>query len=192
MKLNFKVAILLTISFFVISSAFISASLMALGRNQADDLALFKNEFVETNVESFQNSSDLFFSYFDNEISAGKIKSIDDAVVFADKVDPSDNNAIIMKLASREIVDGNGDPSIAALLTKATVDSFVSQWTLDPDKNDFAVDNLDKFTAGDMTVAPARIRVKFYENLGLIVGYAKVFETGKVRVDFIQQQNAAF
>jgi signal transduction histidine kinase len=165
---------------------------MALGRNQADDLALFKNEFVETNVESFQNSSDLFFSYFDNEISAGKIKSIDDAVVFADKVDPSDNNAIIMKLASREIVDGNGDPSIAALLTKATVDSFVSQWTLDPDKNDFAVDNLDKFTAGDMTVAPARIRVKFYENLGLIVGYVKVFETGKVRVDFIQQQNAAF
>ena len=191
MKLNLKITMILTISFLAISSAFILASLSALGRNQSDNIALFKNEFVETNLESFQNSSDIFFSYLDNEISAGKIVSQGDAVIFAQKIDPSIENVILIDIPRKNFLDG-ANPKLTALLDPETLSGFESQWTLDARQNDFAVDNLDKFTDGDASVTPARIRVKFYDKLGLIIGYGKVFETGKIRIQFIQQQNQAF
>ncbi len=191
MKLNLKITMILTISFLAISSAFILASLSALGRNQSDNIALFKNEFVETNLESFQNSSDIFFSYLDNEISAGKIVSQGDAVIFAQKIDPSIENVILIDIPRKNFLDG-ANPKLTALLDPETLSGFESQWTLDARQNDFAVDNLDKFTDGDASVTPARIRVKFYDKLGLIIGYGKVFETGKIRIQFIQQQNQTF
>ena len=192
MKLNLKVTILLAMSFLVISTAFVIASLTALGRNQSDDLALFKNEFVQTNLESFQNSSDLFFGYLDNEISAGTITSKSDMIAFAQKNDPAGENIVLDDMDGRTFVSGYDNPELAALLDAKTVDSFVNQWTLDPDTNDFAVDNLDKFAAGDASITPARVRAKIYDKFGLIVGYGKVFETGKVRIEFIQQQDNAF
>jgi Signal transduction histidine kinase len=191
MKLNPKITVLLTISFFVISSAFILASLSALGRNQSDNIAIFKNEFVETNLESFQNSSNLFFSYLDNEINSGKIVSQGDAVVFAQKIDPLIENIILIDIPRKNFLDG-ANPKLTALLDAGTLSRFESQWTLDAGQNDFAVDNLDQFTDGDVSTAPARIRVKIYEKLGLVIGYGKVFETGKIRIQFIQQQNQAF
>jgi len=191
MKLNFKITMILTISFLAISSAFILVSLSALGRNQSDNIALFKNEFVETNLESFQNSSDLFFSYLNNEISEGKIVSQGDAIVFAQKLDPSIENIILIDIPHKNFLDGV-NPKLTALLDAETLSGFENQWTLDATQNDFAVDNMDKFAAGDASITPARIRVKFYDKLGLIVGYGKVFETGKIRIQFIQQQNQAF
>jgi len=191
MKLNPKITIILTISFFVISSAFIFASLVALRRNQSDNLSLFKNEFVQTNLEAFQDSSDLFFGYLDNEILEGKIVTRNDMDAFAAKIDPLGGNVVLMDLAGKNFL-GNNNAQLTELLSAGTVDSFVSQWTLNPDNNDFAVDNLDKFNTGDTSIAPARVRIKIYEKAGLIVGYGKVFETGKVRVEFIQQQNESF
>jgi|GEM_PF-999592 len=191
MKLNPKITIILTISFFVISSVFIFASLAALRRNQSDNLSLFKNEFVQTNLEAFQDSSDLFFGYLDNEILAGKIVTQNDMDAFAVKTDPLGANVVLMDLAGKSFL-GSKNTQLTELLSAGTVDSFISQWTLNPNNNDFAVDNLDKFTTGDTSIAPARVRIKIYEKLGLIVGYGKVFETGKVRVEFIGQQNESF
>jgi signal transduction histidine kinase len=189
MKLNLKITILLAAGFLVISTAFISVSLSALGRNQADNLALFKNEFTQTNVESFQNSSDLFFGYLDNGVSTGQIVTQADLFAFAAKIDPTGENTVFISLKNRDFVGGDGNPQLVSLLDAKTIDSYVNQWTLNPNANDFSVDNLDKFAAGDLSIAPARIRVKVYDKLDLIVGYGKVFETGKVRVAFIQQQN---
>jgi signal transduction histidine kinase len=192
MKLNSKITVILTISFFVIASVFITASLTALGRNQTDNLSLFKNEFVETNLEAFQDSSDLFFTYLDNEIDAGRIASQSDLTAFIQQIDPTGENVILMDLKSKNFIGNSNNPQLSALLTPQTVDSFISQWTLNPSVNDFSVDDFDKFTTGDTTITPARVRVQVYDNLGLIIGYGKVFETGKVRIDFIQQQNAIF
>jgi len=191
MKLNFKITLLLTICFFVISLAFVLTSLSALGRNQSDNLALFKNEFVQTNLEAFQNSSDLFFSNLDNEIAGGKINSQSEATAFVNNLDPTGENVVIIDLANKEF-SSNDNPQLTALLDTQTISSFLDQWTLDPAKNDFSVDNLDKFTAGVANITPARVRIKVYDKLGMIIGYGKVFETGKVRVDFIEQQNADF
>jgi len=191
MKLNFKITLLLTICFFVISLAFILTSLSALGRNQSDNLALFKNEFVQTNLEAFQNSSDLFFGNLDNEIAGGRINSQSNMAVFVNNLDPTGENVVLIDLASKGF-SSNDNPQLTALLDQKTVGSFLDQWTLDPNKNDFAVDNFDKFMDGVADITPARVRVKIYDKLGMIVGYGKVFETGKVRVDFIEQQNADF
>jgi signal transduction histidine kinase len=192
MKLNLKITFLLTICFLVISSAFIFTSLVTLSRNQASDLTSFKNEFVQTNLESFQNSSDLFYSDLDSEIQAGKISSEADVINFSKILNSTAEKAVLISLSKKNFVDGASDPQITALLDQQTIDSFVSQWTLDPTKNDFSVDNLDKFLAGDTSLTPARVRVKIYDNLGLIVGYGQVFETGKVRIEFIQKQNDQF
>ena len=192
MKINLKITILLVLSFFVISLAFILASLSSLQRNQSDNLSLFKNEFVQTNLELFQNSSDLFFNYFDNEIAAGRIVTQNDAIAFAQRIDPAGNDVVLTDLSGKNSPGSDNNTELTVLLDPKTVGSFTDQWTLDPGDNDFAFDNLDKFTAGDMSVTPARIRVKIYDKLGLIVGYGKVFETGKVRVQFIQQQNEDF
>ena len=85
MKLNSKITVILTISFFVIASVFITASLTALGRNQTDNLSLFKNipiyreaslearfdAFNMTNTPAFANPTSSFTSG-----SFGKITSI--------------------------------------------------------------------------------------------------------------------
>jgi signal transduction histidine kinase len=192
MKLNLKITVFLAICFLVISSAFISTSLLTLSRNQASDLLLFKNEFIETNLESFHNSSDLFFSNLDNEIAGGKISSQSGMVDFVGILNSTAEKPVLINLSSKNFVDGANDPQITTLLDSKTIDSFVSQWTLDPTKNDFSVDNLDKFLAGDTSITPARVRVKVYDKLGMIVGYGQVFETGKVRIEFIQKQNEQF
>ena len=57
-------------------------------------------------------------------------------------------------------------------------------------KNTFDLDNFQAFLS-DTTgkASPIKIQVRFYSDLGVIVGYTKVFTTGKVRIEYIQRKN---
>ena len=56
----------------------------------------------------------------------------------------------------------------------------------------FDLDNFQTFlndTNGN--ISPVKIQLRFYDSLGLIVGYTKAFSTVKVRIGFLQQKNTA-
>jgi len=191
MKLNSKTTVLLTVGFFVISAAFIATSLMALRRSQTDNLDLFKNEFTQTTLELFQNSSDLFYKFVDNEIADKQIQSRDDVLAYMKKIDPDGRSAFLIDLKAKTFVPGYDDPRLAAIVTPQDLNDFLARWTLNQTA-DFSIDNIDAFVAGDASIIPTRVRLKIYEPYGLIIGYGGVFETGKIRIQFIQEQNASY
>jgi len=185
MKLYFKIVIFLVIIFGLISATFLLLSINSLMNSQESNLASFRNEFVELSRELFQNSADIFFDYFDHGIANGEFASKEGAVNFFHTVDPQGEKVILIDMQSKQFMAGYGAAKFSSFLDKKTISSFTEQWVLN-EKKDFEVDNYQEFLAGKTSLVPHQINIKIYDSLGLIVGYGKVFETAKVRVDFIK------
>jgi len=163
-------------------------SINSLKNSQGNNLASFRNEFVELSQELFQNSASTFFDYFDYGIANGEIKTKEDAMNFFRLADPQGENVVLVDIQSKKIVDGFSTAKFSSFLDEKTVSSFTDQWVLN-EKKDFEVDNYREFLAGETSLAPYQISAKIYDSLGLIVGYGKVFETAKVRINFIKKIN---
>jgi len=191
MKLYLRIAIFLVSIFALISAFSILTFLYSLKSSQTDNLVSFRNEFVELSRELFQKTAGIFYDYLDYDIGDNKIATTSDAVVFLKTIDPADEDLLLIDLSSKKFVAGFDNPNMTPLLDVKTIGGFYDQWILNQ-KSDFEVDNYNEFLAGQTSLAPIQINLRFYKNLGLIVGYGKVFETAKVRIDFIKKKNQQY
>jgi methyl-accepting chemotaxis protein len=179
------------IGFGLISGLFISTAVISLKSSQTDNLAAFRNEFVELSRELFQNSANLFFDYFDDKVKDSEFKSKEDVMAFFQTIDPHGDNLVLIDLKNKTFVGSYDNPKLTSYLDQKTINKFVDQWTLNQ-KNDFEVDNYTDFLAEKNSLAPVQINMRFYEPLGVIVGYGKTFDTTKIRIDFINQKNKQY
>jgi methyl-accepting chemotaxis protein len=179
------------ISFFVVSASLAAISVENLKRNQEENLATFKNEFLELGRELFDNSSALFFDNLSRAVAqapdpAARLQA---AMKLIQAIDPQGDNVIVITTGDKQYSDVYRRAELASLINAAGVDSIISQNLLDQ-KTSFDFDNFQSFI-DDQTgaIVPARIQLQVYNDLGLIVGYGKAFTAGKVRIQYVQREN---
>jgi methyl-accepting chemotaxis protein len=188
MNLNAKIISLLVIGFFLVSAFLTVSSVLALRTNQAENIRLFKEEFLELGRESFDNTSILFFNNLDSKIkiATSASQNILDTV---QQIDPEKTNTFVYSIPKRTYILEPQNAEVAVLLDESTVEKYIQENILNL-KNMFELDNFQAFLSDTTGKAfPIKVQVRFYSNLGVIVGYTKVFTTGKVRIEYIQRKN---
>jgi len=188
MNLNAKVISLLVLGFFTVSAFLTVLSVLALKNNQGENIRLFKEEFLELGRESFDNNSTLFFDDLDNQIKTSTAAS-QNILTIIQQIDHGNTDTIVYSISQKKYIVEPQNAEVTTLLDKNTVDKYIQENILDL-KSTFDLDNFQDFLV-DSTgkTSPVKIQLRFYTDLGVIVGYTKAFTTGKVRIEYIQRKN---
>jgi len=196
-NINKKIIGLLVLSFFSVSAIFTFNSISALKKNQADNIALFKAEFLELGRELFADNSTLFFNNLDTEIkNTGKDQTTDQAVLnFIKKVDAQGEDVVIFDISSKQYLAGYGNPDVTNIFSQSVMQTLIEKYlqenTLNQ-KTDFDLDNFSEFNSDTTnTVIPKKVHFRIYNDAGIMVGFGQDFSSGKVRIEFIERQNQA-
>jgi len=172
-------------------SAFLTVfSVLSLQRSQQENIQLFKEEFLELGRESFVNSSSLFYDYV-NEQAQATTASEPDVIEAVQKIDTGNNDAVVYSIPQKKFLLEPEDNEITSLLSPHEIEKDIQEHVLNQTIS-FDLDNFQTFlndTNGN--ISPVKIQLRFYDSLGLIVGYTKAFSTVKVRIGFLQQKNTA-
>ena len=190
MKINTKIITLLVIGFCVVSTFLTVFSVVSLQRSQQENIQLFKEEFLELGRESFVNSSSLFYDDINEQAQAASAtqQNVIDAV---GEIDTGNNDAIVYSIPQKKYLVEPDDSEITSLLSPHEIEKDLQEHVLNQTTS-FDLDNFQTFlndTNGN--ISPVKIQLRFYDSLGLIVGYTKAFSTVKVRIGFLQQKNTA-
>ena len=191
MKLNTKIIGLVITSFLIISGVFMVVSIQSLKNNQTDNIESFRNEFSEMSLELLQNNAKLFFYHIDKDIERSEIKEKKDILNLIEELDPEKVNVVLVDTNTGKFEKGYGEKETIELLSEKIVDGFLDEWILNQ-KTDFEFDNYEDFKNGIPSTTPYKINFKIYEDYNLMIGYGRAFETGKIRIDFINKKNEEF
>ncbi len=190
MKLNFKIIILLLISFLCISVFLSVISILLLRNNQQQNITLFKEEFIELSRESFVSNSNLFYYNLDNQLKNNP-SSVSTTIGIIQAIDPQANNVFVMNTSNLKFIFGGQNSEITNLINAANIKRYLQENILNQ-VNDFDKDNYNEFLSDTTNKEiPSQLHIKIYNNLGLIIGYGESFNIVKVRTDFIKRQNDA-
>jgi methyl-accepting chemotaxis protein len=188
MKLNVKIISLVVVGFFVVSAYLTVSSVLELQKNQTENIQLFKEEFLELGRESFDNNSTLFFDDLDNQIKTSTAAS-QNILNIIQQIDPGNTNTTVYNISQKKYTVEPQNTEVAALLDESTLEKYIQENVLNQ-INTFDFDNFQAFLSdSNGEIFPIKIQLRFYNNLGIIIGYAEEFTTGKVRINFIQQKN---
>lgn len=185
MKLNVKIISLLVIGFIMVSIGLTTSSIILLRKNQTENIQLFKEEFLELGQESFTDSSNLFFYSLENKIQTATSSS--ELISSIQTTNPSD--IVVYSIPQKKFILEPKDQIIVGLLNQVTLNKDIQENVLNL-KNSFDHDNFKDFII-DPTgkIYPVKTQLRFYSDIGLIVGYTKAYTTTKVRIEFIQRKN---
>lgn len=193
MKFSVKTKItgFLILSSLVVSVFLVLISIFTLQRSQKENVRLFKEEFLELSRELFNANSDLFFDFLSFR-GGDEGKSAPDGqemIRLIKEIDPGGRNAFVIGISDREYLEGYGNAEFSSLLSESLIEKYLNENTLNL-TTDFDLDNFSEFVNDATgTVTPSKIHLRIYRDPGFIVGYGDVFSAGKVRVQFIQNQN---
>jgi len=194
-NINRKLTILLVLSFLMVSAAFTANSIVALQKSQADNLKLFKEEFLELGRESFENNSSLFFSNLDAEVNLAESNPNTTQTIlnFIQKTDPEGQNVVIVNTENKQFLENYNNPSLTSIFDQATISSLIEKYlkeNLLNQKTEFDLDNFTQFNSDSSnTIVPKKIHFRIYNNSNLMVGFGQDFLSVKVRIEFIERQN---
>ena len=191
MKINTKIIGLVIASFLIISGIFMTVSIGSLKNNQSDNIKSFRNEFSEMSLELLQNNAKLFFHNIDQEVVTGEAKEKKDILKIIDELDSERTNVIVFDINNKEFEKGYGNKEIIELLSGKVINEILDEWILNQ-KTDFEFDNYQEFKEGNPSITPSKINFKVYKDYGIIVGYGRTFEIGKIRIDYIDKKNKEF
>ncbi len=190
MKINTKIISLLVVGFCVVSTFLTVFSVVSLQRSQHENIQLFKEEFLELGRESFGNSSSLFYDDINEQAQAAGATE-QDVIEAIGEIDTGNNNAIVYSIPQKKYLLESDDNEITSLLSHHEIEKDIQEHVLNQTTS-FDLDNFQTFlndTNGN--ISPVKIQLRFYDSVGLIVGYTKAFSTVKVRIGFLQQKNTA-
>ena len=186
MKLNLKISLLIALGTLAISIVFCLFSVLALRTSQTQNINLFKEEFLALGQDLFNNSSKLFFSTLDNNLKTSSSSSAS-LVDFIQGIDPGNSDLIIYSIPQKKFLLLPTDIQTNQLINEETIEKDLQANTLNL-QTTFDIDNFQAF-AKDSTISPTKIELRFYNDLGLIIGYQKPFTIGKIRIDYLQSKN---
>jgi HAMP domain-containing protein len=191
MKLDTKILSLVVVGFVVVSVVLAAYSITGLKRNQTENIQLFKEEFLELGRELFNDSSNLYFLKIDDVLRIATPSS-ENILASIKAIDPDGKNTIVYNIPSRQFVLFEQNNDVRSLLSNEVLEKIIQENTLNL-KNEFDVDNFHSFISDSTGKdTPTKIQLKFYNNLGLIIGYKETFTTGKIRIEFVQRKNTLF
>jgi len=186
MKLNLKISFLIAFGTLVISVVFCLFSVLALKISQTQNINLFKEEFLALGQDLFDNSSKLFFSTLDNKLKTSSSSSAS-LIELIQGIDPGNSNLIIYSISQKKFLLNPSDIQTNRLVNEEIIEKDMQANTLNL-QTIFDIDNFQAF-AKDSTISPTKIELRFYNDLGLIIGYQKPFTIGKIRIDYLQSKN---
>ena len=190
MKINKKIVLYLLTSFFLVAALLSIASLLLINHSQQNNIRLFKQEFVELGTEYFGNNSTTFYNGLEGLLANAK-PATQTAIGAVSELDPQDANTFIINLSSQRVIYGSQNSNFISLLNKSQLNNFIQQYLLNQ-ITEFDTNNYSAFLADNNTqLIPGEVHLKVYGNYGLIIGYGQTFNTGAVRIDYIQRQNQA-
>lgn len=185
MKLSVKIIGLIIIGFFIVSTGLTVSSFLLLNKIRSENIKLFKEEFLELGRESFINSSNLFFYSIENKIKTSTMSA--DLLSTIKSIDS--DNTIIYSIPQNKFILESKDQAITALLNQTILNKDIQENILNLKKS-FDIDNFQDFlTDSTGKIYPVKIQLRFYNDLGIIIGYVKAFNTTKTRIEFIQRKN---
>jgi PAS domain S-box-containing protein len=187
MKLSIKISILLVIGFLTVSVGLAASSILTLRQSQSQNIQLFKEEFLALGQDLFDSSSSLFFYTFEDK--AKTATSSADILNIVQNIEPGNSSLIVYSLTQKKYLLKPGDAQTTALVSDNALQKDMQTNLLNL-QTVFDLDNFQAFT-NDSTgeISPTKIELRFYNDLGLIVGYQKPFTIGKIRIDFIQRKD---
>jgi len=193
MKINTKIIAFLVVGFFLISLSFSALSIFSLMNSQKDNLKVFSNEILETTRELVKDDALAFFDLLDSKIKAHSGLSAQDLINIVDDIEPfASHSTLIMDTKNWEMLRGNSQLEMSALLDKRTAQRYLNEMMLTREKS-FYLDNYDRFRQDrTASVVPTSAYFRIYDDLGLIVGYGKIMQTTLVRIGFMQKKNADY
>lgn len=190
MKLNTKITIALILSFLLISLVLSVTYVMNLRKNQIDNINSFRNEFVEISLELLESNSNSFFQEIERETNEYNW-SREDLIENIENIASEKDNVIIYDVKEKEFIGDYNNQKLTFLVNKEKIESILIDQILYK-KNSFTIDNYDSFLKGNKTLIPAKIYIKIYNEYGLVIGYGKSFNSGKTRIEFIENQNKEY
>lgn len=194
MTINRKIIGLVLLSFIFVSGVFTINSVRSLKKSQADNLKLFKEEFLELSRESFENNSNLFFSNLGAEVDSVDDDTSKQAIFdFAKRIDPGNRNLVIVDISSQQFLEEYSNQDLIDIFDKQIMKALVQKYlqeNLLNQKLEFDLDNFTEFSSDTSnTVIPKKIHFHVYNKAGLMVGLGEDFISAKVRIGFIERQN---
>jgi len=192
MKLRLKISLLIALGSLAISIVFCIFSILALKRSQTQNISLFKQEFLALGQDLFDNSSKLFFNTLDDKLktipsSSSSSSSSADMVSLIQGIDPQNYNLIVYSIPQKRFLLYPADTQTNKLVSEEIIKKDIQSNVLNL-QTTFDIDNFQAF-ANDSTISPTKIELRFYSDLGLIIGYQKPFTIGKIRIDYLQGKN---
>ena len=189
MNINKKIISFLILSVLTVSIVFTFNSISTLSKNQADNIDLFKKEFLELSRELFNKDYNLFFDNIDFQNNNKSPKNNKQLLDFITKTYSKSGDVIVMNISDGQVTDGFSNSKMTTLFDKSIIDGYLKENILNQ-KTDFDLDNFDKFSADKTnTVIPSKVHFRIYNDSGIIVGYGQDFVTAKIRIEFIERQN---
>jgi len=188
-NINKKIISFLILSVLTVSIVFTFNSISTLSKNQADNIDLFKKEFLELSRELFNKDYNLFFDNIDFQNNNKSPKNNKQLLDFITKTYSKSGDVIVMNISDGQVTDGFSNSKMTTLFDKSIIDGYLKENILNQ-KTDFDLDNFDKFSADKTnTVIPSKVHFRIYNDSGIIVGYGQDFVTAKIRIEFIERQN---
>ena len=205
MMLSKKIIGMVIVSFLVVLFLLSSISIVSLWNIQKKNIQLFKEEFLEQGRELLDADTALFFNQIEynsehNNINNNSTNVTYDSLANTDfskkeileylhEIDPNEKNTLVIDIQNQSYIYSPSNSQLKEILPEGIISQLISDHILN-NKDNFDIDNFQKFQEDNSnTVVPGRIVFKVYEDSGLIIGYGRTFDSGKVRIEFIERQN---
>jgi len=206
MTLSTKIIGMIVACFFVVLLLLSSISIVSLWNSQGKNIQLFKEEFLEQGRELLDSSATLFFNQIEynserNGIITNNSANASDTNLtnmsfskkelldYIQKIDPDRKKTLIIDIQNKSYIYAPSNPQLKKIIPKDIISKLISNHILN-NKDSSDIDNFQEFLMDNSnTIVPGRIIFKVYDDGGLIIGYGQTFDSGKVRIEFIERQN---
>ena len=206
MTLSTKIIGMIVACFFVVLLLLSSISIVSLWNSQGKNIQLFKEEFLEQGRELLDSSATLFFNQIEynserNDIITNNSANASDTNLtnmsfskkelldYIQKIDPDRKKTLIIDIQNKSYIYAPSNPQLKKIIPENIISKLISNHILN-NKDSSDIDNFQEFLMDNSnTIVPGRIIFKVYDDDGLIIGYGQTFDSGKVRIEFIERQN---
>ncbi len=186
MKLSAKLTFFNIISFIIGLSLLIIATIFIINNNQENNLEIFKRELIEEVSEINEGSAELFFTLINNKFLEGANRK--EVIEYVKSIDETNRNVIIYDLQGNILTKDHSRKIFDNMINNKIIQKELKKYE-ETKRNWFERANLSEYLSDKEIKTPAILQCKIYKHPNLIIGYGKVFDTMKNRVDFMVRMN---